>query len=304
MGFSRLYNYVRSLQLEGTFPQDAGCSIITGQRVSAGWGCIDETVWPYESFVKEGWPPPEPAGLDDSARRNRVPFYIRVRTLLECKAALANEWVPQVGFEITEDWADASGGEIPMPATGRPNVVGRHCVLLTGYDDSSARVRFQNSWGEGWGDRGFGSVSYDYFERFFQDGWLSMFPHNLRSTELYSTGEPRVNWSVPTPVGVLYGVELYDLERDIRRGWAFARQGTDRLDVEELFVRPDQRGNGVGAELCAALSKVSDFAKLPIRLWVPFIDDLSDVGAVNAIARRLGLTLRDSHVVWASRVAE
>jgi GNAT superfamily N-acetyltransferase len=299
---SPLYSYVRSLHLEGTFPNDVGCFIISANRIGAGWGCIDEAAWPYNSIEKQGWPPREPPGLDEMAKKHRLPFYVGARTLHECKMALNAQWLPQVAFEITGDWHCAPGGEIPTPRPGDTRIVGVHSVCLTGYDDTTARIQFVNSWGEGWGNAGFGSLDYEYFERFFRDGWLATAPCELQHQQPYASGESFLNWGLRTPVGFLHGIEVYDPSADVRRGWTFVRQGPKHLEIEELFVRPDQRGNGVAAKLCEGLQELSDIAKLPLRLWVPIVDDSSDPEGVEAVARRLGLALRESGVVWANRV--
>jgi GNAT superfamily N-acetyltransferase len=303
MEFSPLYGYVRSLQLEGTYPQDAGCFIITSHRISAGWGYIDESAWPYDRVTTDGWPPLEPPGVDAIAKRNRLPCYLRARNLEECKIALATGWLPQVALRMTNEWYDAPGGEISTPAIGAALTVGVHAVCLVGYDDNTARVTFVNSWGAEWGDGGCGSVSYEYFERFLQEGWVTTLPYDLAKHPPFSSGKPLLNWGIPTPLGIVHGVEVYDPMLDVRRGWAFARQGCDYLEVEELFVRPDHRGRGVAATLCAELRELSDAGELPLRLWVPAIDDISGPGGVDAIAKRLGLALQHSGVVWARRVA-
>jgi C1A family cysteine protease len=39
-------------------------------------------------------------------------------------------------------------------------MVASHSVTLIGYDDSKQLLKFINSWGPGWGDKGFGYISY------------------------------------------------------------------------------------------------------------------------------------------------
>ena len=41
-----------------------------------------------------------------------------------------------------------------------------HAVLLVGFDTETKEFLFKNSWGESWGDRGYGRASFDYVERF------------------------------------------------------------------------------------------------------------------------------------------
>ena len=39
---------------------------------------------------------------------------------------------------------------------------GGHAICLCGYDDTKGAFRFKNSWGPGWGDKGYAWLSYDY----------------------------------------------------------------------------------------------------------------------------------------------
>ena len=41
--------------------------------------------------------------------------------------------------------------------------IGGHAILLVGYDDSKQLLKFRNSWGSCWGDKGYGYLSYDYY---------------------------------------------------------------------------------------------------------------------------------------------
>src|SRR5580700_9540106 len=92
---SVMYNFVRSRQLEGTFPGDHSTGVwpITSLRISRGWGCPPEEAWPYKGRA-EDWPPIEPPDIDRVARNFRIDIYQRVRTLLECKTVLARSNLP------------------------------------------------------------------------------------------------------------------------------------------------------------------------------------------------------------------
>jgi len=41
-------------------------------------------------------------------------------------------------------------------------VVGGHAVLAIGYDDKERRFLARNSWGEGWGIKGYFTLPYNY----------------------------------------------------------------------------------------------------------------------------------------------
>jgi C1A family cysteine protease len=40
--------------------------------------------------------------------------------------------------------------------------VGGHAVLGVGYNDAGRRFIVRNSWGAGWGMKGYGTMPYDY----------------------------------------------------------------------------------------------------------------------------------------------
>jgi len=43
-------------------------------------------------------------------------------------------------------------------------ILGGHCIILVGFDDSKKYYKFINSWGSTWGDKGFGYLPYDYIK--------------------------------------------------------------------------------------------------------------------------------------------
>jgi C1A family cysteine protease len=52
----------------------------------------------------------------------------------------------------------------PVPASGW------HAVPICGYDDRQQRFLFKNSWGS-WGDRGYGTLPYEYADAFAREIW-------------------------------------------------------------------------------------------------------------------------------------
>jgi C1A family cysteine protease len=52
-------------------------------------------------------------------------------------------------------------GVLPVPAR-RDAFVGGHAVLAVGYQESTRRFIFRNSWGRCWGDRGYGYMPFAF----------------------------------------------------------------------------------------------------------------------------------------------
>jgi C1A family cysteine protease len=61
-------------------------------------------------------------------------------------------------------------GELPLPKS-KEQIVGGHAIVIIGFDDEKRRVKFVNSWGTAWGERGFGYVPYDYLKKHMSDAW-------------------------------------------------------------------------------------------------------------------------------------
>jgi GNAT superfamily N-acetyltransferase len=102
---------------------------------------------------------------------------------------------------------------------------------------------------------------------------------------------------------ILHGGEVFDGSNDELMGWTFAVHREGFLDVEDLFVRPQYRGEGIANQLVEMLLELADKQQRPLRLWVPFADWTAEqIPRVERIAEKLGLTLFGSGVRWAAVV--
>ena len=70
------------------------------------------------------------------------------------------------------------GGDLDHPITPytRPSGQishGYHAMLVVGYDDSTQRLKLMNSWGRGWGDGGFMTMSYSVATHTLFEAWVA-----------------------------------------------------------------------------------------------------------------------------------
>ena len=306
-GYSVLYGYVRSRQLEGTYNDDpkVGCWPITSLRVSRGWGDPDEERWPYDGSGKS-WPPKEPAHIDHYAKANRIFAYKRILSIDECKRALFSHYPVTVTVDITEAWFNTKNGEIPVPKT-KDEIVGGHGFCVTGYDDPKQRLTFQNSWGVDWGDKGYGYLPYAYFESLMTEAWILVRPQEKEIAKYARSqkgkGGVEMFWCVPLVLHepeYLYGTEIRDPKSDDRKGWAFASEYDGFLNVEELFVKPKHRGKGYSKQLISVLKQLSKHLSVPLRFWVSHPDNnVANMKILKNLCARYGWRLSYSEVRWA-----
>jgi GNAT superfamily N-acetyltransferase len=299
---SRMYSFIRSRQLERTFPgsPSTGVWISTALRVSKGWGELEESLWPYDA---SHWPPIEPLGVDLHAKTHRVLAYQRISTIDECRIAIANSnSMPLIAINIDNSWNNPVNGRIANPK--KQHITAAHTVVLLGYDDNDKMFHFINSWGTSWGDRGHGFLPYSYFPNRFLEGWSITAYDTLRPKRLKSNGVHLYSWEIEGLLGYpLYGIEFMDTIQDEMIAWAFAIEREDFLDIEELFVRPNWRRQGYACKIATEFNQLSLKLGKRLRVWIPHSDNISmNYSALDATLSHMHLSIEPSPVKWAAKV--
>ncbi|HUB34726.1 MAG TPA: C1 family peptidase [Bryobacteraceae bacterium] len=159
---SRLFIYYNERVIEGTVSEDSGAQIRDGVKSVATLGAPPETDWPYD-IQKFSEKPPAKAYTD--AKKDLVSAYSRVvQNLAQMQGCLAEGYPFVFGFTVYESFESdevAQTGIVPMPAPGE-KVLGGHCVVAVGYDDTKRMFIIRNSWGAGWGLKGYCMMPYEY----------------------------------------------------------------------------------------------------------------------------------------------
>jgi C1A family cysteine protease len=125
--------------------------------------CLEST-WGYDTSKFADEPPPEAVA---QRAQHKALFHYGCPDLDTLKHSLAQGFPVQFGFEVYRSMMNASKGDVPYPVGDTQ--IGGHAVLAVGYDDNykigfeKGAVKFQNSWGDAWGVRGFGYLPYRYF---------------------------------------------------------------------------------------------------------------------------------------------
>ncbi|WP_435011166.1 GNAT family N-acetyltransferase [Tundrisphaera lichenicola] len=307
--FNPNYMVARSCLIEGTDIRGTrpGNWPITAARVRYGWGNVSVGDWPFSNEAH--WYQDEPEGLDEKAKLYRAKYYRRICGLDECRHALKARRPVEVSFAVTEAWFNAERGEIPE-FNSEADIVGTHHVALVGYSDDRRRLKFVNSWGPEWGDRGIGTISCDYYEKWSREAWL--IDAGLDSRQIVKDALGKVHarsaspdgplelmWAIPdelNPSTPIHCREIFDYEHDERIGWAFATTSGGFLEIEDFFVRPAYRRQGYATRIARMLSDFSLSLGLPMKLLVTFADaGPENHAAIHGLLRLLRLTLRESN---------
>lgn len=184
-----LYKVTRNLmQRTG----DTGSFLRTTMQAMVLFGTPPEDHYPYriEDFDEE-----PPAFCYAFAQNYQALDYYRLDPpgvspqdlLTTIRGHLAAGLPSMFGFTVYRsiDQADQSKGKIPFPVP-RERIVGGHAVVAVGYDDAvvvknidggpetKGALLIRNSWGEQWGDEGYGWLPYRYVEERLATDWWSL----------------------------------------------------------------------------------------------------------------------------------
>jgi C1A family cysteine protease len=170
---SRLFVYYQERLLEGTTRIDAGAYLRDGIKACYTWGTPQERLWAYNTrlFATK----PTPAAYSEALTR-KITRYERCTNFDSVKAALATGNPVVVGFTVYSSFMSSTvtrTGKMTYP-TAREKSMGGHAVCLVGYDDSRGVFIAKNSWGSGWGDRGYFYMPYQVIQnqQMSSDFWV------------------------------------------------------------------------------------------------------------------------------------
>ena len=135
-------------------PSDAATTVGAMLASLQTEGQCDESEWPYGTGQ-----PTAIAGAFLMAESG-----LRTRSLLGemVASSIAGGSSVLIVLQLTTGWfAVGADGRVPGPSPVDA-FAGYHAVVAVGSDAPAELVLFRNSWGDLWGDRGYGQVSHDY----------------------------------------------------------------------------------------------------------------------------------------------
>jgi len=196
---SRLFLYKATRNLLH-WTGDRGAFLRTTMAAMVLFGVPPEEYWPYliSDFDKE-----PSAFCYAFAQDYQAIQYFRIDApgtpkdslLKKVKSLLAAGLPSMFGFTVFSSIEQATGdGKIPYPCRGE-KILGGHAVVAVGFDDkvkiknatcgveTTGALLMRNSWGTGWGDKGYGWLPYDYVLKGQAIDWWSLLKNEWVNTK-------------------------------------------------------------------------------------------------------------------------
>jgi C1A family cysteine protease len=193
---SRLFLYKVTRNLLG-WKGDTGAYLRDTMKGMVLFGVPPEKYWPYNISRFDDEPT---AFCYAFAQSYQAVKYYRLdppgtapgKVLENIKRYLAGNLPCMFGFSVYSSMPGSSDGkgEIPYPGP-KDRLEGGHAVVAVGYDDArkigkdKGALLIRNSWGSGWGDKGYGWLPYSYVQSGLAEDFWALVRAEYVDTSLF-----------------------------------------------------------------------------------------------------------------------
>ncbi len=164
---SELFHYYNARVDADTFPNDTGMTLRRACTTLHKYGMAVEYSWPYD-ISKYNTKPNNIAYV--FAKLYKVKEYYRITDIDALKEQLSQNYPVICGIWIYSNFYKQTKDNYLYKPDG--SIRGGHAVTVVGYDDEKKVFILRNSWGTGWGNKGYFEMSYDAFVQYTFDWWI------------------------------------------------------------------------------------------------------------------------------------
>lgn len=147
-----------------TFIESDGTSLKAALDITRKFGAVKDPILPFASGKLY---PGDPNTFYAIASQFKITAYFNFfKDLNQWKTWLATSGPILAALNVDRTWDDAKSTNGVMDVFQPNTVRGGHCIAVVGYR-ADGRFIIRNSWGIGWGDKGFGYASPAYIQAAF-----------------------------------------------------------------------------------------------------------------------------------------
>lgn len=164
---SELFIYYNARTFDDTTESDSGATLRNALKGLQRWGVCTDDLWKYDTEKFNVKPTPE---CYADAEPRKIPVYQRVTSVGSAMDALSVGHPVVIGTPVynTFDYLD----EYDYVMTARGFVTGYHAMTIVGYDTSGKYFIVKNSYGTGWGLKGYCYMPFTYMDNYVFESWV------------------------------------------------------------------------------------------------------------------------------------
>lgn len=158
---STLFLYYVTRSLEGTVEVDSGATIRNGIKAANEFGVAKESSWPYiESKYKDT---PSTEAFDEALAYQALEYKRVKQRLDDIKECIYLESPIAFGMAVYDGLYKITEYNpiLELPNPSQP-LLGGHAVKIVGFNDTTRLFVIKNSWGYGFGERGYFYIPYEF----------------------------------------------------------------------------------------------------------------------------------------------
>ncbi|PSG89461.1 C1 family peptidase [Aurantibacter aestuarii] len=166
---SYVYNQINNGQNKGTYFEDAF-------RILINEGTCTYSSMPY---VPNDWVSQPNINQENEAKNFKIETYRRLNlsdALTSIKAELINKNPVIVASVFDETYYNSgfnfTGSDYKWNSIGNVNNLMGHAILIVGFDDTKNAFKIMNSWGQNWGNNGYGWINYNIINQVVREAYI------------------------------------------------------------------------------------------------------------------------------------
>jgi C1A family cysteine protease len=162
------YLYWRTRVLEGSFPEDSGCSISDEFSTLLNYGVCSEACFPFNDTCNIPGTPQDDVVAAEFKLKTQ-PLQVDWSDMTNFEQVLANNLAINIGFTVYQSF-EQTGPDGMVPPISGP-VMGGHGVLVCGYDHNAQNILIRNQWSDTWALNGYCWMPYAYAQEVLSEAW-------------------------------------------------------------------------------------------------------------------------------------
>lgn len=161
---SRLFIYYCSRAISDLpADEDTGCTMYEACKAITKYGFCSEELMPYNP--KEFAMLPPLVAFQEGGKHTNYIYESLKLNIHDLTSVLDEGFSFIIGVAVYDSFFDkevVTSGSVKLPVQQKEVLLGGHAITICGYNRRERVFHVRNSWGQKWGNKGYGTIPFDY----------------------------------------------------------------------------------------------------------------------------------------------